>query len=78
MKKIAGLLIILLLLTGCAGNLKDGVAWLKEGNYEKAVDAFEKDIKKAEAVKEALLANGFEILEVTQMGDWFSYVARKN
>jgi len=33
---------------------------------------------KAEAVKEALLANGFEILEVTQMGDWFSYVARKN
>ena len=33
---------------------------------------------KSEAVKEALLANGFEIVEVTQMGDWFSYVARKN
>lgn len=33
---------------------------------------------KAEAVKEALLANGFEIVETTQMGDWFSYVARKN
>ena len=33
---------------------------------------------KAEEVKEALLANGFEIVEVTQMGDWFSYVARKN
>ncbi len=33
---------------------------------------------KAEAVKEALLANDFEIVEVTQMGDWFSYVARKN
>ena len=32
---------------------------------------------KAEEVKEALLANGFEIVEVTQMGDWFSYVARK-
>lgn len=32
---------------------------------------------KAEAVREALLANNFEILEVTQMGDWFSYVARK-
>jgi len=32
---------------------------------------------KAEAVKEALLANDFEIVEVTQMGDWFSYVARK-
>ena len=33
---------------------------------------------KAEAVKEALLANKFEIVETTQMGDWFSYVARKN
>ncbi len=33
---------------------------------------------KSEEVKEALLANGFEIVEVTQMGDWFSYVARKN
>jgi len=32
---------------------------------------------KAEEVKEALLANGFEIVEVTQMGDWYSYVARK-
>ena len=32
---------------------------------------------KAEAVKEALITNGFEILEVTQMGDWYSYVARK-
>ena len=32
---------------------------------------------KAEEVKEALLTNGFEIVEVTQMGDWFSYVARK-
>lgn len=33
---------------------------------------------KAEAVKEALICAGFEIVEVTQMGDWFSYVAKKN
>lgn len=32
---------------------------------------------KAEEVKEALLANGFELVETTQMGDWFSYVVRK-
>lgn len=32
---------------------------------------------KAEEVKEALLKNGFELVETTQMGDWFSYVARK-
>ena len=34
------------------------------------------DMKKDE-VKEALLSNGFEILEVIQMGDWFSFVAKK-
>ena len=32
---------------------------------------------KAEAVKEALITNGFEIVEVTHMGDWYSYVAKK-
>lgn len=31
---------------------------------------------KAEEVKEALLANGFEIVETTAMKDWVSYVAR--
>lgn len=34
------------------------------------------DVKKDE-VEEALLSNGFEILEVIQMGDWFSFVAKK-
>lgn len=33
---------------------------------------------KAEEVKEALLTNGFEIVEENRMGDWFSYVAKKN
>lgn len=32
---------------------------------------------KAEEVKEALLANRFEIMEQTKMGDWVSYTARK-
>ena len=34
------------------------------------------DMKKDE-VEEALLSNGFEILEVIQIGDWFSFVAKK-
>lgn len=34
------------------------------------------DMKKAE-VEEAILANDFEILEVNEMGDWVSFVARK-
>lgn len=32
---------------------------------------------KAEEVKEALLANQFEIMEQTKMGDWVSYTARR-
>lgn len=64
MKKIAGLLIILLLLTGCAGDLKDGVAWLKEGNYEKAADAFEKDIKKGRNLDEAYRGLGIAYFEM--------------
>lgn len=34
------------------------------------------DMKKVE-VEEAILANDFEILEVNEMGDWVSFVARK-
>ena len=53
MKKIVGLFAILILLTGCAGNLRNGVSMLKEGNYEQAVEAFEKDVKKKRNLKEA-------------------------
>lgn len=34
------------------------------------------NMKKAE-VEEAILTNGFEIIEVNEMGDWVSFVARK-
>lgn len=32
---------------------------------------------KAEEVKQAILQNGFEIIETNKMGDWVSYVAKK-
>ena len=32
---------------------------------------------KEDAVREALLSNGFEILEVTHSGDWVAFTARK-
>jgi ribosomal protein L11 methyltransferase len=32
---------------------------------------------KKEEVKEAILNNGFEIIEINEMGDWVSFVARK-
>lgn len=33
------------------------------------------DMKKEE-VKEALLANGFQIIETIEMGDWVSFVSK--
>ncbi|WP_281532997.1 hypothetical protein [Anaerocolumna aminovalerica] len=32
---------------------------------------------KKEQVKEAILKNGFQILEINEMGDWVSIVAQK-
>jgi ribosomal protein L11 methyltransferase len=32
---------------------------------------------KEEAVREALLKNGFEIIEVMHMNDWVAFVAKK-
>ena len=40
MKKIVGLFALLFLLTGCAGNIKTGVAFLEEGKYEEAVELY--------------------------------------
>jgi len=59
---------VIIPLSGIAGEfMKPGALFISSGII----------YLKAEEVKTALLANGFEILEVTQMGDWFSYVARK-
>ncbi len=66
MKKIAGLFIILLLLTGCTGNIKEGVALLKEGQYEKAVEAFEKDVKKERNLDEAYRGLGIAYFELEE------------
>jgi len=48
-------------------NLKDGGIFISSGIIN----------TKEEAVKEALQANGFTILEVNRMGDWVSFEARK-
>lgn len=64
MKKIVGLFVLLLLVTGCAGNIKDGVALLEEGNYEMAVEAFEKDVKKERNLDEAYRGLGIAYFEL--------------
>lgn len=64
MKKIVGLFVLLLILTGCAGNIKDGVALLEEGKYEAALEAFEKDIKKERNLDEAYRGLGIACFEL--------------
>lgn len=64
MKKIVGLMVLLLLMTGCAGNIKDGVALLEEGKYEKAVEAFQKDVKKERNLDEAYRGLGIAYFEL--------------
>lgn len=64
MKKVFGLLALLLLLTGCAGNIKDGVALLEEGKYEEAVEEFEKDVKKERNLDEAYRGLGIAYFEL--------------
>lgn len=47
-------------------NMKPGALFISSGIID----------TKEEAVKEALLANGFKIVEVTHSGDWVSFTAR--
>lgn len=51
-----------------AEHMKPGAVFISSGIID----------MKAEEVKDALLANGFEIVETVTMKDWVSYVARKN
>lgn len=64
MKKIVGLTVLLLLLTGCAGNIKDGVTYLEEGKYEKAAEAFQKDVDKERNLDEAYRGLGIAYFEM--------------
>jgi len=64
MKRIIGLYVVLLCLTGCAGNIKDGVALLEEGKYEAAVESFEKDVKKERNLDEAYRGLGIAYFEL--------------
>ncbi len=54
----------LFLLTGCAGNVKDGVKLLEERKYEKAAEAFEKDINKGRNLDEAYRGFGIACFEL--------------
>ena len=52
-KEILGLLAAVLLMTGCSSNIKDGVSYLEEGNYDKAITAFQFAINEEKNIGEA-------------------------
>lgn len=64
MKKIVGIIVILLMLTGCSGNIRDGVTMLQEGKYEEAVKVFEKDIQRKRNLDEAYRGLGIACFEL--------------
>ena len=64
MKKIVGIVVILLMLTGCSGSIRSGVAMLQEGKYEEAVKAFEKDIQRERNLDEAYRGLGIACFEL--------------
>ena len=63
-KGLLGLLAVLVLVTGCSSNIKDGVSCLEEGKYEEAIVAFEAELAEEKNQGEAhhglILAN-FEV-----------------
>ena len=71
-KRILSLLtVIVFLLTGCASNIKDGVAFLEEEKYEEAIVCFEKDIAKEKNRGEAY--RGIAIAQY-ELGDYYGAV----
>ena len=77
MKKLVGLMALLLVLTGCAGNIKDGISLLEEGKYEKAIEVFQEDVKKGRNLDEAYRGLGiahFELKDYESAGKSTRYI----
>ena len=59
-------LIMMLFLSGCVGNLKDGVALLEAKDYEAARECFQTDISKERNLKEAYRGLGIACFELEE------------
>lgn len=66
MKKIRLCLLLtaFCLVTGCAANIKEGVASLEEENYEEAITYFQKDIEEGRHLDEAYRGMGIACFEL--------------
>lgn len=63
-KKVLGIVMLLGMLTGCVGNIKDGVLLLEDAKYEDAIAIFEQDIKKERNLDEAYRGIGIACFEL--------------
>lgn len=61
-------IILLVTVTGCAANVKDGMAFLEEGKYSHALEMFEKDIEKGRNLEEAYRGKGIACFELEEYG----------
>ncbi len=66
MKKIRWILLIAIasMLLGCASNIKTGITYLEEKNYEEAIECFEKDIAEKKNLGEAYRGLGIAKYEL--------------
>lgn len=74
-KGILGLVILMLLLSGCASNIREGVSLLEDGKYEEAIDAFQADVDKEKNLDEAyrgIALAYYELGSYMEAVDYFS------
>ena len=75
MKKIKMITVVLLamLVVGCSTNLKDGVAFLEEGNYQEAITCFEEEIAKGKKLAEAYRGMAISYFELDEFESAIEY-----
>ncbi len=73
--KLFAFAIVFLMLTGCAGNIKEGVLLLEQEQYQEAKEMFEKDIRQERNLDEAYRGAGiacFELEEYEQAAEYLN------
>ena len=63
------MLVAACMLIGCSSNIKDGITYLEENNYEAAISCFETEIAKKKNLGEAYHGMGIAQYELEQYND---------
>ena len=62
--RIGFLFLVIMIMSGCASNMKDGIVYLEEGSYEAAVSCFEKEIEEEKNLGEAYHGKAIALYEL--------------